>query len=503
MIRNSRPLGRERIGRLASILVALGLTTAACGESREEKLRRMQGYEEGEEGRTVKDVEKIPPDPMRDSMAPVLDELYSGNRLPDVLESDEAEIVNEAYPYQLMAGALAQVQLKPGLEKEQRIRAIMVGVAEADAWVHREKARRNYAEYIEKVKYSFGDETKEAIMRAYAELRLLDYFSSEGADAAIAKLPADVKPTVEAMKAEYIGGQEEIWNKWMDIKMMARRRVGGDEPFRGVLRRIRKALGKEEPPPIAFEDAHDSVFQAWADSMVEDEEFFALVTGLEDLRDREEFKMDTHAQWFMQGSDKIPESAKGVKIDEELGFGVTREDLGGGYSEFVFVFSKKLKGDALKKAYLRSHVYRSLFTDYELLAGSGRDFEGGTVPDKYDQEYAYCGSGAAIEALIAGKADDYKWLEGLAVKEANSDELLNQAHDCIVERCKPDIMDPPKDDPINTEGPAPGSRNGFFGMLARYEELDIDMNAMRKKEEKSDAVKDAEALLKANPNKPE
>ena len=48
----------------------------------------------------------------------------------------------------------------------------------------------------------------------------------------------------------------------------------------------------------------------------------------------------------------------------------------------------------------------------------------------------------------------------------------------------------------------PGSRLAFFQMIARFEKLGIDVEAMRKEEEKAPEVLDAEAFLKANPNKP-
>ena len=73
---------------------------------------------------------------------------------------------------------------------------------------------------------------------------------------------------------------------------------------------------------------------------------------------------------------------------------------------------------------------------------------------------------------------------------------------CIIQRCSPDIKNPDPDDEKDVEGPAPGSRLGFFQMLARFESTDVDMDAMLKEEEKSQDVLDAEAFLKAHKNKP-
>lgn len=477
-------------------VAALGLT--ACGESREERLRRLQSYENAgkEEGNPADAVAKVPPDPMRDAMAPLLEELYTGERLPDVLDAD-VEVADDAYPYALTAGALSQIRLPKGLDEKTRAKAIILATAEADAWVHRANARRNYAEHVQKLKRSFDDETRDQVMRMYAELRLLEFFNGKGAEL-VGKLEGAPKAAAEELKSQYAGKAEEVWGKWMDVKMMARREVATDEPFKAVLRRIKKELGQEEPPPIAFLEAHDPQFESWAKTIDDNEELLELLTNLKELADREEFRNDTHTRWVMEGSANVPEKAKSVEVDPELGFGVLRQDLGLGYNDFTFVFSKKLSGAKLKRAYLRSHLYRHMHQDYQMLATAGTDFEGKVVPDKYDPEYARCGSLAAIDTLIADH-QDIGLLSDLKPEIADGDKRVTAAHECIIERCSPDIKNPPKDDEM-AEGPAPASRLAFFQMLARFEKMDV--NAMRKDREKSDAVKDAEALLQANPNKP-
>ena len=108
------------------------------------------------------------------------------------------------------------------------------------------------------------------------------------------------------------------------------------------------------------------------------------------------------ALWLTEGSDQIPEKAKNAKVDPELGFAVHREDLGGGFQEMIFIFPKKLTGTKLKYAYLRSHIYRHLFSDFRLLATAGGDFEGKIVPDKHDEAYAHCGSQAGLDSFIVG-----------------------------------------------------------------------------------------------------
>ena len=65
---------------------------------------------------------------------------------------------------------------------------------------------------------------------------------------------ADVAGPVKAMQVQYTENKEKVWDDWMAVKMYARRVVAGNEPFRSVLRGIKKELGKEEPPPRTWEE---------------------------------------------------------------------------------------------------------------------------------------------------------------------------------------------------------------------------------------------------------
>ena len=78
---------RHAIGSSALILATL---LTACGESRYDQLKRQQDYETADrpKGNPADDVEKIPPDPTRDAMEPLLRAIYTGERLPDVLEAE-------------------------------------------------------------------------------------------------------------------------------------------------------------------------------------------------------------------------------------------------------------------------------------------------------------------------------------------------------------------------------------------------------------------------------
>ncbi len=483
------------------VLIA-ALTAGGCNDARREQMEREAAYmraEKEKEKNAGEPAEVIPADPMRDSLNPVLSKIYSGSRMPDVLEA-EVVSADERFQYSLVAGALAKIKVQPGLTQDQRIRAIVLGVAESDAWVHRGNARRDYAEHVQRIKNSFGEEQKQKVMRAYADLKLLDFFNSADAEAAIGALPADLKPTLETMRTEYVSDKQAIWQRWMDVKMYARREVAGDVPFKDVLKKIREELGQAEPPAITLDAAHDDKLLPWAKEIEKDEKLLELLTNLPELRDREEFKSDTHAMWLMEGSPKIPEKARKVKIEDDLGFGVYREDLGGGYQELIFVFSKKLSGPALKHAYVRSHIYRHIFSDFQLLATAGTDFTDSIVPDKYDPEYARCASLAAVDVLIEGKREKHAFLADLTPAISGEEAQLNAAHKCIIERCAPDIHMPDKEDKTDVQGPAPSSRLAFFQMTARFQDIDVDMAKMKQEREKPQDVQDAEAFLKANRN---
>lgn len=497
-----------RVLPLALAVVAGGVL--ACGESRKEKLDREMAYANAgkkvdEAGNPIPD---IPPDPTREALRPLLTELYGNKeRLPDVLEADITS--SEGLGYSITPGVMSVVRVKKGLSKDDKVKAIVLGIAEADSWTFRKNARRDYGGLIEKIKYSYGDETKDKILRAYADLRLIAFFNSPEAAKAIGALPAEVKGAVEAMKTDYSEGRDKYWQKWMGVKMYARRTVGGDEPFRSVLRTISQGLGQEELPPRNFADSVDPPFKPWAQAIEGDEKLLILLTNMKELKDRVEFLGETHTIWAQEGSALIPEKAKGVVIDKESGYGFFREDLGGGYNDLTFVFSAKLSGDALKRAFLHSMLFRQLLTDYQMLATAGGDFakkneDGGVdpntsiVPDKYDPLYARCGGTAALDTMLVGYGTTFPLLAGLKSKQPSSDKALTVAHKCIIEGAKGDIRIPPKDDEFDTEGPAPASRLAIYQMLARFEKFDVDTAALAgdKRMAEDDTIEEQEKLLK-------
>jgi hypothetical protein len=491
---------------LLAVSLQFGLQATGCGDSRREAMERELAYQKGEEKPKAELPPEVPPHPTRDALAPVLSKMYGQVKLPDVLEADVE--TTGARKYELTPGVLSTIRLKTGLSKEDQVRALMYAVAEADAWAYRDNARRSYADLIHKVKTSYGADQKELVMSAYAELKLLTFFGSPEADAAIAALPADVKPTVEALKTDIVGAKEAIWERWMGVKMYARRVVAGDEPFRSVLKDIKKELGKEEPPPRTWMDSMDAPLKSFAEAAMKEEELLIKLTNLRDLRDREEFMSDTHSLWVIEGSAMVPDKAKGAAIDPALGFAAIREDLGGGYNDMTYVFSRKLQGPALKKAFFQSVIYGHLLADFAMLSTAGSDFavrdEGGydpktaIVPDKYDPLYAKCGSGAAIDTLIAGWAKDYPALQGLGGGK-DGETILDRAHKCVIEGAKGDIWIPDPKDDKDVEGPAPGSRLGLYQMLSRFENIGVNVAAMGTdvKTEEDDAIDDLEKKLKA------
>jgi hypothetical protein len=457
-----------------------------------------------------KDKEAIPdPGPshaLREQLEPVLSKIYPLNQVPRIVEADIA--MEGGHNYEVQAGVAAIVRFASGLSREEQVKAVVMGVAEADAWAFRKNARRDYADLVHRVHRGFGEDQKDAILEAYAHLRLLEFFNSPEAAAAIDALPADLKGPVQQMASDYTGNKQRVWDNWMAVKMYARRVVAGDEPFRSVLRGIKQELGKEEPPPRTWDDAMDAPFKAWAAQIRENEELLTKITNMRELRDREEYLNDTHSIWAIKGSPAIPDKAANIPIDKSMGFGVMREDLGGGYNELTFVFSKGLSGGALKKAFLQSVIYAHLLHDFQMLSTAGSDFaqrdednvidsRTAVVPDKYDPIYAKCGSEAAVNTLVAHYGGTYSVLSGLSGSK-NSDAILDKAHKCVIEGARGDIHVPEKGDDKDVEGPAPGSRLALYQMLARYENIDVNIAKMDAdvKTEEDDVIEDAEAVLK-------
>lgn len=452
--------------------------------------------------------EKVPPHPLREKLLPVLSKIYALNDPPGVVDS---EIAPEGeYKYELKAGVLSVAHIPAGLSQQDKVRAIVQATAEADAWAYRKDARREYADLVARVKNGYGKEQRNQILKAYAELRMLQYFNSDSAQADVASLPGDVKQPVEEMRQYYVANKEKVWGDWMAVKMYARRVVAGDEPFRGVLRDIKKELGKEEPPPRSWEDSMASpAFKAWGAEIRSNEKLLSMLLNQREMREREALLEDTHSIWVMQGSPDIPKKAAKVKIEKELGFGVLREDLGGGYNDLTFVFSKKLTGPALKKAFMRSIIYGHMLSDFQMLATAGSDFAKrdadniidsttSIVPDEYDPLYARCGSGAAIDTFINNYDEEFPILAGLPAQKV-PEKILADAHDCVVEGARGDIHIPSKDDEKDVEGAAPGSRLALYQMLARFENMDADVAAMGqdKRTAEDDVIDEGEAILQA------
>lgn len=497
-----------RLRVLPLLSLAVCLVTACSG--RDDLLAEKFAREAGEKPEAGDPVPEVPPDPVREELRPVLAKIYSNERLPDVLDEDIA-VLDEKYQYELTPGVLAKIKIQKGLSKADKIKAILLATAEADSWAFRKKARRNYADLIQKIKYGYGEDQKQLILRQYAHLRLLSFFNGSDADAAIGEVSGEARGAVEEMRKQYIQDKDKIWEDWMGVKMYARRVVAGDEPFKSVLRKIRKDLGHKEVPPRAWADSLGPAFKSWGEKIEKNEDLFIILTNLGELRERVEFTGDTHGLWLMEGSPDIPEKAKGLKPDKEMGFAVLREDLGGGYNELTFVFSKRLSGSALKKSFLQSMIYRQLLADFQLLATAGGDFakkgpdgsidrESSIVPDKYDPLYAQCGSKAAIDTLINSYKKKFPLVGDLKSSQSDGEKILKVAHNCIIEGARGDIRIPDKEDEFDYEGPAPGSRLGLFQMLARFEFIDVDMQRMADeapKTEEDKAIADAEARLKA------
>lgn len=492
-------LGRGALG----LAIALGML--ACDSRGDAMSRQVEGMKKDPADK-VELPEELPPHPLRDKLMPVLSNLYPLNKPPAVVD---AEIIPQGdYKYELTAGVMSVVRVPSGSAQVDKIKAIIQGTAEADAWAYRKDARRDFADLVNRVKNGFSKEQRDQMLKAYAELRMLQYFNSETAQADVAALPEDVRGPVEEMRKYYTENKEEVWGNWMDVKMYARRVVAGDEPFRSVLREIKKELGQEEPPPRTWEDSMTTPqFKAWAKEIRENEDLLTKLTNLRDLRDREAFVTDTHSLWVIEGSDAVPEKAKKLKPDKSMGFAVLREDLGGGFNDLTYVFSKKLSGNELRKAFLRSMLYGHMLADFQLLSTAGSDFAKrnennaidlttAMVPDEYDPLYARCGSAAGIDTFINHYGAEYPLLAGLP-SQKDGDKILVIAHECVIDGARGKIYIPRDDDDKDVEGPAPGSRLGLYQMLVRFENMEAEIAAMgeEKRTAEDDTIDEGEAIL--------
>ena len=200
---------QQRLRLAKPFLFASMALAIACGESRQERLQRELSYDNAGKAKKVKKVEaEVPPHPTREALRPLLEKIYSQNKLPDVL--DASIEVDDEFKYELTPGVLAAIRIPQGGSTPDQVRAIVMGTAEADAWAYRPDARRPYSELIHRVKRGYGDDQKELILKRYADLKLMNFFNSPEAEQVIAGLPADVKPTVEAMRKSYIEDKEML-----------------------------------------------------------------------------------------------------------------------------------------------------------------------------------------------------------------------------------------------------------------------------------------------------
>jgi hypothetical protein len=290
--------------------------------------------------------------------------------------------------------------------------------------------------------------------------------------------------------------------------MYARRVVSGEQPFRDVLRDIKRELGHEEVKPRTWAESMDAPFKEWSETIAQNVDLLSKLTNLRELRQREEFMNDTHSLWTMDGSEMVPAKAKKLRPDEELGFAALREDLGGGYNDMTYVFKSDLKEPELRYAFLRSIIYGSLLSDFQMLSTAGSDYaerdeenrinpQTSVVPDKFDPLYAKCGSGAAMDTFVHHYAKEFPILQGLKPRKTKSEDILNDAHDCVIEGARGEVYIPAEDDDMDVEGPAPGSRLALYQMLARFESIDVNLAAMAdQRTEEDDVIEEYEAVLK-------
>ena len=189
-----------------------------------------------------------------------------------------------------------------------------------------------------------------------------------------------------------------------------------------------------------------------------------------------------------------------------------REDLGGGYNDLTFVFSKQAQRERkLKRAFLHSGDLppapaRTSRCCRQLGLGLGQAQRRGQpdrlatsaiVPDEYDPLYAKCGSGAAVDTLIKYYRDKYPLLTGLSASR-DENKIHKIAHQCVIDGSDGKIHTVAKDNDMDVEGSAPGTFVALKQMMARFEDMDLTVARMadEKPTEEDDTIAEGEALLK-------
>ena len=82
--------------RYGLVLTTLASLSALGCESRQETLARELAYQYGDKKKAdaSTEVAAVPADPMRESLRPLLEGLYSGSALPDVLDAEILSLIH-------------------------------------------------------------------------------------------------------------------------------------------------------------------------------------------------------------------------------------------------------------------------------------------------------------------------------------------------------------------------------------------------------------------------
>ena len=94
--------------RLA-IFAVVALSLAAC-DSREKELARQIDIGKGDEKKQEVVAAEVPPHPLRDKLMPVLEKIYTLQKVPPVTELAELE-ADGKYNYEVQAGVASVVKL--------------------------------------------------------------------------------------------------------------------------------------------------------------------------------------------------------------------------------------------------------------------------------------------------------------------------------------------------------------------------------------------------------
>jgi hypothetical protein len=442
-----------------ALVVCAGL---ACGESRQEKLAREASYANaGKKDDVSAPTPEIPADPTREALRPLLTEIYGNKeRLPDVVAADLSN--EDGLPYQVTAGVLSVVRVKKGLSNEDKVKAIILGTAEADSWTFRKNARRDYADLIQKIKYSYGDDTKEKLLRIYADLKLVAFFNSPESAKADVDGPAGraSRPPSRRCGPSTSSSKRQVLAEWMARQALrashGRRRRAVP---RGAAPASRSELGQGGAARASASGGRHRPrqFKEWVAEIASRREAHLIVlTSMKDAQGpRGEFLGETHTIWAIQGSNRDPGEGQERSSDRQ-GQRLRRASARTSAAATTTSRSCSARSSAARRAQAGlpalDACYSQLLTDYQMLVDRGRRLRGQARCRRRDRPHHRDRPRQVRPALRPLRRDRgprhhaHRLLQqGLQAarrawpRTCNPDAALGIAHKCIIEGARGDV----------------------------------------------------------------